>query len=171
MTETLKALLLDQFQASLSMLEECVASCPDEHWEGRIGKAAYWRVVYHTLFFVDMYLSVDESSFQPRSFHRKGIHSLDVDGSSAESEEASATVFSKEMLLEYLAHCRGKFQETIAAESQASLEKLSGFPWYPMSRGEHHLTSIRHIQHHVGQLSAYLVRNVGINVEWIGKLK
>ena len=170
MADYLIKLLLDQFEASLEMLGECVDNCPEEHWESRIGNAAFWRVVYHTLFFVDLYLSADEASFAPREFHRDDAVALDGGDSGSEASQSEDVPFSKEQITEYIEHCRVKARDTISAETQASLENRSGFPWYPMSRGEHHLASIRHIQHHVGQLSASLIRNTGKGVRWIGKL-
>jgi uncharacterized damage-inducible protein DinB len=47
----------------------------------------------------------------------------------------------------------------MAAETHKTLEGPSEFPWLPMSRAELHLYNIRHIQHHTGQLGAFLRRN------------
>ena len=166
MIEYFKQLISDQFEASLCTLDACVAVCPPEHWEGRIGHCPFWRVAYHTLFFVDMYLSADEQSFVPPEFDRPGVHGLPAD----EAEASSEVPYLKDVVAAYIEHCRQKVRQTISAETQASLEKPSGFPWYPMSRGEHHLTSIRHIQHHAGQLCAYLRRHTDVEVDWIGKV-
>jgi hypothetical protein len=47
---------------------------------------------------------------------------------------------------------------SIASETEDSLAGASGFFWYEITRGEMHLVNIRHIQHHTGQLSAFLRR-------------
>jgi len=60
----------------------------------------------------------------------------------------------------YVEICRAKLVETIASESTDSLAGPSGFSaWFSglgMSCGELHLYNVRHVQHHRGQLSAYL---------------
>jgi len=164
MLEYFKQLLQNQFDASLCMLADCVSQCPEEHWEGRIGNSPFWRVAYHTAYFVDMYLSADELAFQPHNSYRENIHNL---GESDSTEDP----YAKEVVVEYIEHCRTKAAQVIAIETPETLESPSGFPWYPMSRGEHHLTSIRHIQHHAGQLSAYLIKYTGQGANWIGKPK
>jgi uncharacterized damage-inducible protein DinB len=62
--------------------------------------------------------------------------------------------------LAYLAFCCQKMLDTIAADTEDSLKGPSGFSWYKVTRGELHLINIRHVQHHTGQLSAYLRRVV-----------
>ena len=46
--------------------------------------------------------------------------------------------------------------ESIALETRETLEGPSGFGRLKFSRGELYLYNIRHLQHHTGQLSAYL---------------
>ncbi len=150
MIDYLKKILTGQFEASLCMMNECVQKCPQEHWDGKIAKYAFWHVAYHTLCFVDLYLSPDEETFQPRDFHPRGRSEL--------NEEFPSRRFEKREITEYLAICRQKAIETLASETRESLERESGFPWLSFSRGELHLYNIRHIQHHTGQLSAYLRR-------------
>lgn len=73
MIDTIKASLSGQFEASLCMLDQCVRACPSEHWEGRIANANFRWVVYHTLFWLDVYLSPgDESRFELRDLHLRG---------------------------------------------------------------------------------------------------
>ena len=63
MTEYLKQIVIAQFEAALAMLNQCIAACPEEHWEDRIANGTFRWVTYHTLFFVDLYLSPNEDSF------------------------------------------------------------------------------------------------------------
>jgi hypothetical protein len=63
--------------------------------------------------------------------------------------------------------------ETLAAETADTFQGPSGFPYRPSTRGELHLYNLRHIQHHTGQLSAYLRRvdrsmNDDDALPWIG---
>lgn len=151
MTEYLKTILSGQFEASLAMLKQCMTLCKPEHWEGMIVNRSFQKNAYHTLFFTDLYLSPREEAFELRDLHRSG-------GWTEPDEEAPRIGLPKEETVEYANICRAKVLETMRTESAASLEGPSGFSWLPLSRGELHLYNIRHIQHHTGQLSAYLRR-------------
>ena len=72
----------------------------------------------------------------------------------------------KDETLAYLALCRQKALETLASETPETLQRRSGFSWLPVSRGELHLYNLRHVQHHTGQLSAYLRRVVENGERW-----
>ncbi len=149
MIDYVRKILLGQFEASLCMLNDCVQNCPQEHWDGKIANYTFWQVAYHTLFFVDLYLSPNEEAFQPRDFHPR---------ESEFKDGYPSRRFGQRELTEYLAICRQKAVETLASETPESLERQSGFRWLPFSRGEVYLYNIRHIQHHTGQLSAFLRR-------------
>jgi len=150
MVDYIKKVLMGQFEAVLCMLNDCVQKCPQEHWDGKIAKYPFWQVAYHTLCFVDLYLSPNEESFQLRDIHPRGWSEL--------YEEFPSRRFDKSEITEYLVMCRKKATETLASETRESLERESGFHWLPFSRGELHVYNIRHVQHHTGQLSAYLRR-------------
>jgi hypothetical protein len=150
MTAYLKSILTGQFEASLCMLNRCVRKCPPEHWEGKIANGTFRQVVYHTLFFVDLYLAPNEEAFELRDLHHRGGNKRL--GAAADSG------LTKDETLAYLGICRRKAVETLAAETLESLQGASGFSRLPFSRGELHLYNIRHVQHHTGQLSAHLRR-------------
>ncbi len=150
MIDYVKAILKGQFEAALCMFEECVRLCPDEHWDGKVGKYAFWHVAYHTLCCTDGYLSPDEKSFELRPIHPGGWKDLE--------DEYPSRRFEKPEIIDYTAVCRQKAAEAIAAETHASLEGPSGFARRTISRGELYIYNTRHIQHHTGQLGAYLRR-------------
>jgi DinB superfamily len=144
-----KQILTAQYEASLAMLNQCIAACPPEHWEGKIANGTFRWVAYHALFFTDLYLSRNEHAFDLRDLHRQG---------GDEREPVAAPGLSKDDTLAYVPLCRQKIYESLAIETEASLAGPSGFSWYKITRGEMHFVNIRHIQHHAGQLSAYLRR-------------
>ena len=98
------------------------------------------------------------------------MHELNLGGDERLNEPASG--LSKEDALAYVAICRQKAVETLAGETLEVLEGPSGFERKRFSRGELHVYNIRHIQHHTGQMSAYLRRvdaSVGHDsLPWIG---
>jgi hypothetical protein len=149
MIEYVKQIFTIQFEASLAMLNQCIEACPPEHWEGKIAQGTFRWVAYHTLFFCDLYLSPNHESFKLRDLHQHG---------GDEREPVACPGLSKEDALDYVSLCRQKIHESLALETEESLAGPSGFSWYKITRGEMHLVNIRHIQHHTGQLSAYLRR-------------
>src|SRR5262245_32843960 len=164
MLELVKEILVGQFEASLAMLNVCISACAEEHWEGKIAHGSFRWVAYHTLFFVDLYLSESEEAFQLRDLHERG--------GDERGEEASPGL-PKQETLAYVPICRQKMLETIAAETAESLTGPSGFSYRKISRAELHIYNIRHIQHHTGQLSAYVRRvdpaHIGQrSLPWIG---
>lgn len=159
MIEPVKAALTAQFEAALWMLKDCLAKCPDEHWDGKIAHYPFWNVAYHVLCFADLYLSPREQEWKPRAIHPTGMKEL--------SEEFPSRRFERAELLEYVDFCRAKALEQFRGETAESLAGGSGFDWYKVNRLEMHLINLRHIQHHTGQLSAFL-RRLTIDAKWCG---
>ncbi len=166
MIEFVKTILSGQFEAALCMMDHCIRACPPEHWEAKIANRTFRWVSYHTLFWADVYLSPgDEDTFELRDFHRRG--------GDERNDAANNPGLSKDETITYVSICRRKMLETLAAETAESLQGPSGFPYRPNTRGELHVYNLRHVQHHTGQLSAYLRRvdpslNAGDALPWIG---
>lgn len=157
--------LASQFHGALSMLSECLAKCPADHWDAKIAHYSFWQVAYHTLCFVDCYLARSDAEWAPRQdptapgggLHPKGRAELD--------EEFPSRRFEKDELLRYVEICRDLVDEALGRETEQTLEGPSGFPHLPFSRFELHLYNLRHVQHHTGQLTASL-RRVGVETKW-----
>jgi hypothetical protein len=150
MIEYARTILTGQFEAALGMLDQCIRACPAEHWEGKIANGSFRWVAYHTLFWLDLYLSPgDEDAFVLRDLHHRG---------GDEREPVFSPGLTKEETLAYVAICRRTIRESLAAESTESFQGPSGFAARTFTRGELHLYNLRHVQHHTGQLSAYLRR-------------
>lgn len=162
-------LIRSQFLAALAMLNQCILNCPPDCWDDnagadrRIAKYPCWLVVYHTLCFVDCYLSPTNEAWQPTPrFHPRGKQELE--------DEYPSRSFTREEMLDYMAVCKSKLETVLGdgpgAETPASLESPSGFSWLPMTRAELHLYNLRHVQHHTGQLTAFL-RRMGAEARWV----
>ena len=155
----LKEIIAAQYEAALAMLNECIVKCPEEHWDGLIAKYPFWQVAYHVLCCVDCDLEVSEEAFKPRAdLHPAGMADL--------NDEYPSRRFTKEELVRYTAICLEKLQTKVAAETQATLEAPCGYSRRSFSHAELYLFSMRHVQHHTGQLSAFL-RRVGVQTGWV----
>ena len=149
MIDLYKQSTLGQFEAALAMLKQCIERCPDDLWEGTIAQLTVRQVAYHTLFFVDFYLSANDETFQLRELHLVG---------GDERESGSCAALDKQPTLAYLAICLEKLRTTLASESEETLRGPSGFSWCKFTRAELHIYNLRHVQHHAGQLSSHLRR-------------
>ena len=155
--DPLNRILTSQFHAALLMLRECIEKCPEDHWDSLIARYTFWQVAYHTLCMVDCRLDLSDEAWQPHPlFHPAGRADLE--------DEYPSRRFTRPELLAYLTFCQTKLTATIPAETAAALNAPA--PGFPFSRAELHLQSIRHIQHHTGQLSASL-RRVGVETRWV----
>jgi uncharacterized damage-inducible protein DinB len=149
MIDYIRQILTGQYGASLAMLKDCIEACDERHWEGMIANGSFRYVAYHTLFFTDYYLSPNENAFELCDFHARG---------GDEREDVLSPGLSKADTLAYALICRDKVGESLAKETPESLQAPAGFDRRKFTRGELHVYNIRHIQHHTGQLSAYLRR-------------
>jgi len=162
MTDLLKQILITQLEASLCMLNECIQKCPPGHWDSKIANYTFWQVAYHTLCYVDVYLCKSDDLWQP-DIGPTGLHPL---GRTELEAEYPSRRFDQAELHKYAAACHRKILDSVAAETAESLAGASGFPRHPFSRAELHIYNIRHIQHHTGQLSAFL-RRVETPTGWV----
>ncbi|MCI0450648.1 MAG: hypothetical protein L0Y79_12870 [Chlorobi bacterium] len=102
MESTLKTELWKQFGASIDMFENAVEKCPESLWnDGR----NYWYIAYHTLFWLDYYLSDEPDKFSPPEPYTLGELEPDV---------MPERVYEKKELLQYVEHCRRKCLNFIA---------------------------------------------------------
>jgi len=164
--DTLKLALIGQYNAALSMFEDCVRRCPDDQWTASVGSRPFWHVAYHVLYYTDLYLSPNLESFEPRDFCREDYHFLGRLPFPPFEEVAADIPYDRETILGYADHCRKKMPESVNAETAESLDGPCGFSWYEIPRAEFHLNNIRHLQHHTAQLILHLRRTAGIGIGW-----
>lgn len=162
--------LAGQYGAALAALASAIEKCPQALWDVPIdGGPAYWRLAYHTLFYLDLYVSENEAAFRPASFHEEHGQLFESNQSWLPADaRIPETVYTKEQLLLYLADCRKRCRRAIASLDEETLAGPSGFEWIPFSRAELMLYNLRHVQHHTGQLGLLLRRRGGIENAWIG---
>src|SRR5690606_8331487 len=104
--ETLKTAIWQQFGAVIDFLGDTIAACPDALWraplwqtEGhRPERAEFWYVAYHSLFWLDLYLTGTEDGFLP-PVPFSLIEQYD-------DEPIPDRAYTKVELLDYLAACR-----------------------------------------------------------------
>jgi hypothetical protein len=143
--ETSKEALLQQFGASIDMLENAMLACPETLWADRSHRPEIWRLVYHTLFWLDFYLSDTPVGFSPPAPFNLG--ELDPQGTLPERP------YTKEELLAYLVHGRAKCRAAIAALTEETARRRFRFEWMDFTTIELLLYNMRHVQHGAAQLN------------------
>jgi hypothetical protein len=166
-------MLWRQFGAAIDMLSDALRDCPDELWEKRLwedqpdqwvaaGFSSFWYLGYHTLFWLELYLTGAEEGFAPPA---------PFDLVEMEPGEALPRTYTREELLGYLEYCRRKCQETLGALSIEQAYRLCRFPWGELSFAELQLYNLRHVQEHGAQLRMFLGQQAGKSAEWRSRAK
>lgn len=151
-----------QFGASIDMLENAATACPDQLWADDQKSPAFWYVVYHTLFYLDLYLSGSVEGFTPPAPFT--LAELDAAG-------VPPDPYSKADLRVYLDHCRTKCRSTLAALTDDAASERCGIPWIEGSMAELHLYNMRHVQHHAAQLNLILRRETDSAPAWVQRTR
>jgi len=148
-----------QFGAALDMLERAVQACPEGRWAGGSGPAEFWYLTYHTLFWLDVYLSGAVEGFAPPAPF--GLEELDPAGRIPERP------YTRAELLAYLEHGRRKCRAVCEALAGERARERCRFRWGEVSFLELQVYNLRHVQHHVGQLNLLLRQAGGPVPRWV----
>ena len=159
MDSTWRAIIWQQFGAAIDMLENAMLACPDEMWSARARRPEFWYVAYHSLFWLDLYLSESVAGFAPPAPFT--LDEMDPAGRGPEQP------YTKSELHIYLAHCREKCRATIAAMTDEKAFRRCGFEWVDVSNAELLLYNLRHVQHHAAQLNLILRQTIDSAPGWV----
>jgi hypothetical protein len=163
---SIKPILKSQYHAALAMLEQAIDRCPETLWCVPANPNPFWHVAYHALFCTHMYLQVDEASFHPWDHHRDEYQFLGPMPWPPHRSPNIGQPYAKAEVLAYLGFCNALVDPAIEKLDMEASE--SGFSWYKMSKLEHQIVNLRHLQHHAGQLADRLRQNAGMGIDWIG---
>jgi hypothetical protein len=165
-----KQIIWQQFGATVDMLENAMRACPDELWSDPSKKpewvsrdvVGFWYLVFHTLFWLDYYLSESEEGFAPPAPFT--LDEFDPVGLLPERP------YTKEELLRYLEHDRRKCRARIAGLTEEGARARRKF--FGSAEGtfaELLLYNMRHVQHHTAQLNLMLRRETDSAPNWVGR--
>jgi hypothetical protein len=149
-----------QFSVAIDGLEAALRGCPDRLWEARLwedepdqwvarGFGAFWYLGYHTLFWLDLYLTGAEEGFAPPP---------PFDLVEMAEGETLPRVYSRVELLGYLDLCRERTRATILALTPDAAQRVCVFPWGEVPFGELLLYTLRHVVEHAAQLQMFAGR-------------
>lgn len=162
MSEPLQQNLWHQFGGSLQMLKNAIVACPAEVWGAEPEPQAFWYLAYHTLFWTDYYFSeTAQKDFRPPAPFTKD--EFDPRGVLPEQ------VYSKEVLLDYLAYVWAKSRTFIGSLSPEKAQQ----PFVGERRNFNLLELViyntRHVQHHAAQLNLLLRQRTDSAPDWASR--
>lgn len=161
-------MLWRQFGAAIDMLEDALRDCPHELWEKRLwedqqdqwvaaGFSTFWYLGYHTLFWLDLYLTGAEEGFAPPE---------PFDLVEMEDDEVLPRTYTRAELLGYLDICRQRCRKTIFTVTTRQAKRLCRFAWGEVPFAELLLYTLRHVQEHGAQLRMFLGQQAGRSTDW-----
>jgi hypothetical protein len=165
-----KGIIWRQFGAAIDMLDNALRACPNALWreplwhepaQQQFFLPEFWYVVYHTLFWLDLYLTGAEEGFAPPAPFT--LIEQDDDGPLPERP------YTRDELQVYLDHCRKQCRATIASLTEEAAQRRCRFGWGEVSFAELLLYNMRHVQEHAAQLSLLLGQKTGTAPDWVAK--
>jgi hypothetical protein len=150
--------LWKQFDATIDMLENALEMCPENLWDN---ENKFWYKAYHTLFYLDYYLTVDPDSFAPPAPFT--LSEFDPAGSRPDR------TYTKDELISYLGASREKCRNVIASLN----DELAAKRWINALRDysffEMLIYNMRHVQHHTAQLNMLLRQGIDDAPGWVSQ--
>lgn len=164
MDTMLKTSLWQQFGAAIDMLDDAITLCPDPLWTTALWKdpddvryGHFWFIAYHTLFWLDLYLTGASDGFAPPAPFIRGA--------------LPETPYTKSQIYTYLNACRRKCRATIAALSDENANNVCTFDWGTFTFLELQLYNMRHVQEHASQLNLLLGQHDVPGLDWVAKAR
>lgn len=151
-----------QVGAAIDSLELAIDACPDTLWGDRSRFPEYWYVVYHTLFFLDYYMSESPEGYAPPPPFT--LTELDPAGVLPDR------VYSKEEMRRFLDHGRRKVRAKIAGMTDEKAALRS--PFRDLPELDFLLYQMRHVQHHAAQLNLIIRQVTNSDApRWVSRTK
>lgn len=159
-----------QFGAAIEMLRNAIDDCPDSLWQmpiytdrERPDLTQFWYVAYHSLFWLDFYLTPsEEEEFAPPSPFT--LSELDPAGIVPDPPYDRAT------LQRYADYCRQKCHRVTTTLTDVDAASASQFVrgGQQLTHFELHLYNMRHVQEHAGQLAMAIGQQGDYDSQWVG---
>ncbi len=167
MNAIMKESIWQQFGASIDYLEDTIRSCPHQIWEYSLWEtpdtepefSQFWYVAYHTLFWLDLYLTGTEDGFLPPPPFT--LIEQDKKGPLPD------VVYGKERVLDYLSLCRKTCYKTIQSLTDEMSQKRCVFSWGECSFFELLIYNMRHVHGHASQLNMLLGQQSDVQPDYV----
>jgi hypothetical protein len=164
MDSWLNTLVWKQFGAAIDTLDDAIGLCPDQLWTAVVYQdpddvkyGQFWFVAYHTIFWLDLFLTGSSDGFLPPAPFVRG--------------KLPDEPYTKDQVRTYLVECRKKCQVTLETLTDDKAHQLCTFKWMEPSYLELQLYCMRHIQEHAAQLSLILGQHGVEGQDWVAQAR
>lgn len=174
MKEEFKICLWQNFGAAIEMLGNSISHCPKTLWDT---ERKFFYLSFHTLIFLDYYLSAPVSEFSPHlPYFLANPNDLP---SEAIDDVVPERHFEQREMMDYLSIIKEKCRRRILDSTDESFMDR----WIKDSELDLHLGcsptvehysvleilfyNLRHVQHHVGQLNLLLRQKTNEAPDWV----
>ena len=140
------------YDAIFMMLDEIIKLCPDELWNVRTDESPFWQQLYHTIFYIDFYISESMKSFIRPIFAEEKANDL---------KHIPSEAPPRDQMQDYLEIVKKNCKSAIDNMTPEYLEGKNPFHWTGPTPAHRLIYNIRHAQHHVGWLNSMLARKTG----------
>lgn len=166
MDANLKTSIWRQFGAAIDYLADTISACPDLLWQRGLWDthqksaelAQFWYVAYHTLFWLDLYLTGTEDGYLPPAPFT--LIEQNDEGPLPER------VYTKAELLAFLKESRARCKVTIDSLTDEMAARRCLFGWGEASFLELLIYNLRHVQEHSGQMNMLLGQNGVVTADY-----
>jgi hypothetical protein len=142
--------LQKQYTKCFSILKNIINTYDEAIWiNGNDYKTPAWRIVYHAIFYANIYCSPSEKSIVQWSKSRNDYYDLKKAHELIKNNEITLIPFTRGEMLEYAQFVENNIP--IYLSRMEPEEKCWPF-WYNESQLEFQLNNLRHIQHHIGEI-------------------
>jgi hypothetical protein len=171
MDEFMRSILWRQLGSAIDMFGQAIEACPDKLWRvsmwpvrsGQAELSEFWYIAFHTLFWLDLYLSGAVEGFTPPEPFT--LDELDPAGATPSKP------YSKVELKAYLELDRMKCRQTIESMTDEKAWHICKFPWGEIPFVELLLDNMRHVQEHTAQLNMILGQKIDYDPGWVASSK
>lgn len=165
MEKLMREVLWNQFGASVDMLINAIANCPENYFE--LNKRFYY-IAFHSTIFLDYYTTIQPKDFTSLlSFTQKEPAEIPIE---AIGDLIPDQYYSKAEIINYLKQSREKSKQIIYSLTDEKMKdrfkegEEPGDMDYPIL--EILLYNMRHTQHHAAQLNILLRQDCDKHMEW-----
>jgi hypothetical protein len=156
-----------QYTKCFKMLRETISVYDSDLWiDAEHFESPAWQIVYHLLYNANRYLSPSESTVVNWPKENKKLYKFFSKQSELTKEEINRNPYSKDEMLEYLAHIKDNMPSYL---ERMQPDNNCWPSWYDENQLEFQINNIRHIQHHIGQLNERLNNLIPFDYWWFGK--
>jgi len=145
-----KEVLTNQYKKCFEILCSVIKGYPEDLWKNDIDyKYPVWQIVYHALFYTNIYCSPSEDNIIPWS---KEIDDYQIFGKAPwppYNEIVITRSYSKNDMLEFLKFIEENLKDYLL---EMKPEEDCWPHWYNENQLEFHINNIRHIQHHTAEI-------------------